>query len=259
MIHRFLLLAAVLLLAAPALGNSRLVLEDEFDPSMLRVSEELYLGQPIPDVEVLTEDGSTRLATILDEQPTILMLAYYTCGHACPVTMQNLARVMPTEGMPEHRVLVLSFDAKDNLETLRHARSALGHEAQDWTFGLLSDEDSTRLTSSVGFKFFFSERDQVFVHPSVLVFLSPEGEVMRYLYSADLSARDVELALIESRNRAPRLNELVDIVRLTCFQFDANRSRYVLHPAVIFGGVGIGVLAVTGLATLAYRPTPKGG
>jgi hypothetical protein len=41
--------------------------------------------------------------------------------------------------------------------------------------------------------------------------------------------------------------------KLSCFQFDASRSRYVLHPTVIFGGAGIAMLGLVGLATLASR------
>lgn len=256
---RILLLFAAFVVAAPASANSRFELEDDFDPALLRVQEELYLGRTVPDIAVVTESGAQALGTLIAGQPTILVLAYFTCGHACPLTMQNLARVLPQQDLPEHRVLVLSFDAKDNIATLRHAKSTLANLPPDWTFGLLSDESSEQLTSAVGFRYFFSERDQVFVHPSVLIFLSPDGEVMRYLYGTNATARDIGLALIESRNRAPRLNEFVDLVKLTCFQFDAHRSRYVLHPAVIFGSVGIGILAVTGLVTLAYKPTPKGG
>lgn len=253
------LLVAAFVVALPASANSRLELDDEFDPSLLRVKEHLYLGSNVPDVIVETETGSESLSTLSAGQPTILVLAYFTCGHACPLTIRNLARVLPGEGMPAHRVLVLSFDDKDNLQTLQHAKSGLGPEPRDWTFGLLSKESSAQLTESVGFNFFFSERDQVFVHPSVMIFLSPDGEVMRYLYGTSASARDIELALIESGNRVPRLNEFVDLVKLTCFQFDANRSRYVLHPAVIFGSMGMGILAITGLVTLAYKPTAKGG
>ena len=137
--------------------------------------------------------------------------------------------------------------------TMAHVRSTLDNIPANWTFGLLPEGENTRLTESVGFNFFYSERDQMFLHPSVLVFLSPEGEVMRYLYGNEPRSRDVELALIESRNREPRLNEIVDMVALTCFQFDATGSRYVLHPTLIFGAAGIGVLALCGLATLASR------
>lgn len=238
----------------PALANNRYLQEDTFDAAMLRVDEGRYLREIVPDVPVLTESGTENLSAIMASQPTILALTYYSCGHACPVTMQNLSRVLPAVDIADFRVVVLSFDSNDNLHTLRHARSGLGQVPDNWTFGLLSDEDSATLTASIGFNFFFSERDQIFVHPAVLVFLSPRGEVMRYLYGTDLRAQDIELALVESRNRAPRLNELVDMVKLACFQFDASRSRYALHPAVVFGGLGFGILGLTGLAALAYRP-----
>jgi hypothetical protein len=81
---------------------------------------------------------------------------------------------------------------------------------------------------------------------------------MRYLHGTEPREQDIKLALIESRNRVPRMNELFDTVKLTCFQFDASRSRYVLHPTLIFGGAGIGVLGIAGLVTLAFKRDSKG-
>ncbi len=253
-------LVAVLTAAAPAVaGYNRPALQDAFDPTVLRVEEGRYLGQTVPDVAVLTETGRTRLRELIDGRPTILLLAYYTCHGPCPTTVQNLARALRTVREPEHRVLVLSFDANDTVETLRHVKSSLGQVSPDWTFGLLSRADSARLTGAVGFSFFFSERDRTFVHPSVLVFLSPEGKVMRYLYGTEPRTQDIELALIETRDRVQRLNDLVDMVRLTCYRFDPARSRYVLHPTLIFGGIGFGLLGATGLVAFRYKRAPKGG
>jgi len=87
----------------------------------------------------------------------------------------------------------------------------------------------------------------------VLVFLSPDAEVMRYLYGAEPRAQDIELALIETRNVVQRLSDVMDVVRLTCFRYDPARSRYVVHPTLIFGGLGIGVLGMTGLLAFTYR------
>ena len=255
---RFLVMAAALACAAPSAAHNRPLEQDELDPALLRVEEGLYLNQKVPDVAIVTRSGTRRLSELIAEQPTILALAYYTCGSACPLTIQNLSQVLSDMDLPDHRVIVLSFDAKDTLATLARTRDALKRVPANWAFGLLSSEESARLTESVGFKFFFSESDQAFLHPAVLVFLSPDGKVMRYLYGTEPRERDIKLALIESRDRAPRLNELVDTVKLTCFQFDASRSRYVLHPTLIFGGAGIGVLGVAGLVTLAFRRDSKG-
>ncbi len=230
----------------------------ELDTALLRVDEANYLGKTVPDVSIVTKSGSEKLFEIMDGQPTVLVLSYYTCGHVCPLTVQNLSRLRIDADAAGYRVVILSFDVKDTLQTMASVTASLDEVPDNWTFGLLPAAESERLTESVGFKFFFSERDQTFVHPSVLTFLSPEGEVMRYLYGTEPREQDVELALIESRNREPYLNEIVDMVALTCYQFDATGSRYVLHPTLIFGAAGIGVLGLCGLATLASRKDSRG-
>ncbi len=251
--------SATLVCAAPAFANRALEVDGDFDTGLLQVDEARFLGQKVPDVTVVTESGTTRLSELIAGQPTILLLAYYSCGHTCPVTIWNLAQMDIDTSATDYRVVVLSFDANDTVATMRGAISTLEQLPANWSFGLLPEEESARLTESVGFNFFFSERDQVFVHPAALIFLSPEGEVMRYLYGADPRDQDVELALIESRNRAPHLNEIIEMVKLTCFQFDASRSRYVLHPTILFGGAGFGVLGLVGFVTLASRKDSKGG
>lgn len=232
--------------------------EDQFDTSLLRIDEASHLSTSVPNVTVQTANGPRKLYELISEKPTMVLLAYYSCGHTCPVTIRNLAQLNVDTPGSDYQVLILSFDVSDTMETMQGARSALDEVPENWTFGLLGAEENTRLTEAVGFNFFFSERDQTFVHPAVLVFLSPQGEVMRYLYGAQPRGEDVELALLESRNRTPALNEFIDMVKLTCFQYDASKSRYVLHPTIIFGSAGFGVLGLVGLATIASRKNSRG-
>ncbi len=232
---------------------------DQFDTSLLRVDEAKHLSTSVPNVTVLTANGPRELYDLIDEKPTIVQLAYFTCGHTCPMTLHNLAHLDVDASSSDYQMIILSFDVNDTPETMQAVQSNLAQVPDNWVFGLLPAEDISSLTESVGFNFLFSERDQTFVHPAVLVFLSPEGEVMRYLYGIDPRREDVELALIESRNRTPAFNEIVDMVRLTCFQYDASKSRYVLHPTVIFGGAGFGLLGLVGLVTFAYKKDPEGG
>jgi protein SCO1/2 len=252
-------LLAMILSAAAHGGYNRPAPQDAFDPGLLRIEEGRYLGQVVPDVAVRTESGTARLHSLVAAEPTILLFAYYTCHGPCPTTIRSLWQARRAPEDTGHRVLVLSFDRSDTLENLRRVKSELGPVPASWTFGILPPDEIERLTRSVGFTFFFSERDRSFLHPTVLVFLSPRGEVMRYLYGTELRARDLELALIESRNRVPRLNELVDMVKLTCYRFDPARSRYVLHPAFLFGGIGLGVLGATGLIAFSYGRNSHGG
>ncbi|MCP4943458.1 MAG: SCO family protein, partial [Planctomycetaceae bacterium] len=159
--------------------------DDQLDTSLLRVDEARHLGAAVPNVTVLTADGPRELYDLIDEKPTIVQLAYYSCTHTCPMTLRNLASLGVDESSSDYQMIVLSFDVNDTVETMQAVQSTLDHVPDNWKFGLLPAEDVTRLTESVGFNFFFSERDQTFVHPAVLVFLSPQGEVMRYLYGID--------------------------------------------------------------------------
>ncbi len=233
--------------------------DDQFDTSLLRVDEATHLSTSVPNVTVLTAAGPRELYDLIDEKPTIVQLAYFSCRHTCPMTLRNLAQLDIDASSSDYQMIILSFDVNDTVDTMQAAQSTLDHVPENWTFGLLPAQDITRLTESVGFDFFYSEPDQTFVHPAVLVFLSPKGEVMRYLYGIDPRREDVELALIESRDRKPALNEFVDMVRLTCFQYDASKSRYVLHPTVIFGGAGFGLLGLVGLVAFTYKKDPEGG
>lgn len=244
----------------PAVGvNSRLgPSPDSFDPALLRIEEARHLGSTLPDVRVRTENGSASLHELGAGEPAILLLAYYTCHGPCPTTIRNLSRSLRAVEAAGHRVIVLSFDANDTLDSLQHVKSDLGNVPANWIFGLLSPDDAQRLTQAVGFRFFFSEKDQAYIHPSVLVFLSPQGEVMRYLYGVEPRPGDVELALLEAGKRVQHLNDLVNMARLVCSRFDPARSRYAVHPALIFGGAGLGLLALTGLIAFTYKRDIKG-
>ena len=91
--------AAALAAAAPAAAQyNRPAPQDAFDPALLRIDESRFLGQTVPDVEVMTESGPVRLHSLIAGRPTILLLAYYTCDGPCPTTIQNMARALRAAG-----------------------------------------------------------------------------------------------------------------------------------------------------------------
>jgi protein SCO1/2 len=253
------LLLLVVPLAAEARERDVTTLRDAFDPATLRIDEGRYLGRPVPDVRVLTEEGPRQLHDLLAGKPALLLLAYYTCHGPCPTAIQNLARSTRSLGGEEFRVLVLSFDRNDTMSNLVRARALAGEPRSHWTFGLLDPEANDALTGGVGFRYFFSERDQMFIHPVVLIALSPRGEVTRYLYGAALEEKEIRLALLEAGKGVARPGDLLDLAQLACYKYDPDRSRYVLQPAVLFGFLGIGLLGATGLIAFFYGRVPKGG
>ncbi|RMH80439.1 MAG: SCO family protein [Acidobacteria bacterium] len=224
----------------------------EQDVSVVKIQEDLYMGKEVPDVKVKTFNGEVSLRGFTAGKPTALLFAYYTCDTVCPITAGNLYKV--SKGLPqEYRYVVLSFDERDNLQTMENfTRKNFGSSElpHNWLVGLLQKEDIKKLTQSVGYKFYYIDRDRIFIHPNVTIFLSPEGKVMRYLYGAFLRERDISLAFVDAQREKPTINNLVDLAILACYRYDHSRGRYSVDPTLIFAGMGL--LGLFATLTLAY-------
>lgn len=219
-----------------------------FDASILKIDEAKHLGNYVADVPFIDEQGkSHKLREFIKGKPTALILAYYTCDSACPLVVRGTLRASRSINR-DYRVLVLSFDRYDTLESLKAFRSKIGDVPPNWTFGIMKEEYIKRLTSSIGFRFFYSHRDRVFVHPNVVTFLSPKGEIVRYIYGISPKERDMSLALAEANDSKVTKNSLVDLAFLACYRYDPKTGTYRTNPTIFFGLVGFGLVSLT----LAY-------
>ncbi len=224
----------------------------EQDVSVVKIQEDLFIGKQIADVRVKTLKGDVDLMDFIKGKPTALLFAYYTCDSVCPITAEHLYKASQNLSN-EYRYVVLSFDEKDNLESMKQfmlKNFGTTQMPNNWLVGILSKEDIRRITQSVGYKFYFIDRDKIFIHPNVTIFLSPDGKVMRYLYGAFLRDKDISLAFTDAQREKPSINNIVDLAILACYRYDHARSRYVIDPTLIFAGIGI--LGVVGTFTLAY-------
>ena len=240
------LLIAFLFSFSGVMGPGVIKDNDYFDPSILKIDEKKYLGNFVKNVKVILEDGTeTDLYSLID-RPTILLLSYYTCEGTCPVRIDNLNKLIKETGLKDKdfKVINLSFDKLDTLETLRKFKKIHGPFTKQWVFGLIKKDQIEALTNSVGFRFFFSERDKTFVHPNVYIFISEEKRITRYLYGVKPSEKDIRIALAETRQNKISLNDIVDLAYLVCFTYDPSRSRYVVNPTIIFGGIGFSLLGI---------------
>ncbi|WP_448584457.1 SCO family protein [Thermocrinis sp.] len=227
----------------------------EQDLSVVKIREDLYLGKNIPNVKVQTQNGNIELKEFIKGKPTALMFAYYTCETACPLTVQNVKKITRSE-YKDYRFVVLSFDERDNLETLKvFIEKNFGNQIpENWLVGLLSKEDIKKLTEATGYKFYYIPRDKIFIHTSAIIFLSPSGKITRYLYGAFPTEKDIKLAFTEAQKEQPKLNNIIDLALLACYRYDSVRSKYVIDPMIIFAGLGMGlVLATLGIG-LFYKP-----
>ncbi len=266
--------ALALMTAARAWAVGAPAVDSTVDPALLRIDEPQHLGRALDRATPLVDaDGREFAIGDLLGKPAILLLSYYGCDGTCPTMNVELAKAL--DRLPRFRpgrdynVLTVSFDARDSEKTLREflARTAgQGPSLPGWRHAVLKshaeDRAAERFAAQVGFRFFWSDGAKAFLHPNVIVFLTPEGRVARYLYGFRLEPRNVELALIDADwGRIADSAAVFDMLTGACFSFNYAEGRYQWNTPLLAGAgsllFGIGAMAWGGLA-YRKRRAPHG-
>lgn len=224
--------------------------QSDIDPDVFRIRESAFMGVRMDqDLELLDAQGRSMRVGDFSGKPLILIWSYYMCDGSCSSVNQELKRLL--EGVKrqtlgeDYRVLTLSFDKQDTVESLRHFRSQLtlppAWEAA-WTFAVLKDPARIRdVTGRTGFNYFWAMQDKIFYHPNVFIFFSADGRIVRYLYALTNNKQDMELALLEARQGQFRMNETIDFVVGLCYSYNYKEGRYTYNIPLF---VGVGALFV---------------
>lgn len=260
------LMALMLVLAAQAALAARpaALPESTIDPALLQIDELKHLGTPLDaGLALIDQDGNPFTLGELRGRPAILLLSYYGCDGTCSTFNRSLAHALEGVGRfrlgTGYQVLTVSFDKQDTLETTRAFVAKAGLPASlraGWRHAVLRDgADIPRLSASLGFNFFWSRADQTFLHPNVMVFLTPDGRVARYLYGHRLDPDNIEKALIEADwNRIANSANVIDMLTGVCFSYSYAEGRYRFNPSLLVGlGSMLLGLSVIGLGAFIYR------
>jgi protein SCO1/2 len=241
---------------------------EEFDtetPPIVRESGiDEQLGEAVPlDIRLRDHRGrAVRFGDLLDgERPVALVFAYHSCPMLCSLVLDGFAAAISETGLEPGRdftPVTVSFDPRDTPARSAEARDRYvgqaGREGLDtsWPF-LTGDADETqRLADAVGFRYERDARTGEYAHPAVLVFITPEGRVARYLYGAAFEQRDFRFALIEAG--LGRVGSTLDRFVLSCYQYDPDHRSYT--PAAIGAlriGGGVFLVCLAGLMIPLWR------
>jgi protein SCO1/2 len=219
--------------------------EQSKDQSVMGIDQKL--GQYVP-VDLTFRDETDHPVTLreLVHKPTVLALVYLHCPNVCSLLLQNLADVLnklPSEPGKEYFVLAVSFDEKEKPDLalerkkiyLKIIEKPFPEEA--WRFLTGDKENIRKLTDAVGFHFRRVKDD--FEHPVLLIILSPDGKIVRYMYGADPLPFDLKIALVEASQG--RIGPTIAKVVRFCFSYDPKANKLVFN-----------MLRVTGTVTLFF-------
>ena len=229
--------------------------------SVVQIDEPRFLGARLPAATVFEDETGTSfsLGEVLGK-PVILLLSYYGCDGSCPTMNSELAAALSRldrfKPGRDFRVLTVSFDPRDTSRTATEflQKTSLA-PVEGWRHAVLKDREVAAFAHGVGFNYFWSDAAKAFMHPNVLVFLTPEGRVARYIYGTRMDARTIELALIDADwNRISNSSAVFDMLTGACFSYNYTEGRYQVNYSLVAGIASL-ILGITllGLGSWAYR------
>lgn len=185
-------------------------------------------------------------------RPVLLTLNYYRCPMLCTLELDGL--VLGMKGLSftpgdEFTVVTVSIDPRETPALAGAKKRAyleeLGKPSAEagWHFLTGSSASIEALTEAVGFSYEYDKEGDQFGHPAVVMLITPEGRVSRYLYGVRFEPATLRLALLEAAKG--KIGSTWDRFILYCYHYDAVQGRYALAAlAVMRAGGALTVLVL---------------
>lgn len=220
-------------------------------------------GQKIPaDLKFTDEHGAKLSLGEYADRPTLVLPLYYTCRQVCATMLDNLAAAM--NGMKlrpgrDYRAVALGIDETEGpalaLESKERYRGLLKKEFADEDWKFLTGDAATikRFADAAGYGFRRTGKHE-FSHPTVLLVLSRDGTIIRYVYGPEFLPFDLGMALTEAARGTPSLT--IRKALSYCFAYDPEKKSYAFKAAQATA-LGLFLLMGAGLYFL-LRKKPAG-
>lgn len=182
-------------------------------------------------------------------RPVVLQLGYFQCPMLCGLVSKGLLDAVKEVNLKagtDFDMLFISIDPSEtpSLAALKRQSTleyyAKPDEASGFHFLVGRPEDISVVASTVGFRYEEMPDTQQFAHAAVLMIITPDGKVSRYLYGTNYQPETVRLSLVEAS--ANKIGTAMDQFILICLHYDAATGKYAW--------AAIGLLRIAGLATL---------
>ncbi|HKI60364.1 MAG TPA: SCO family protein [Mariprofundaceae bacterium] len=241
----FLVAMSISTLAYAAYG--KVTENSDVDPTIVKIKEADFLGVKIDkDYQLIDQNGQEfSFGELFGTKPTILALSYYRCDGACSVLNRNLWNTLQEtkqwEIGKDFNVVTISFDPHDTPVTLKKFMKVAGFGdglPNGWRMTTMKNpEDIMKLTGSMGYKFFWSPRDAIFLHPNVYIMLSPKGRVTRYLYGANISGQDMDISLTKAIGEKISPANVINFLVGSCYSYNYKDGKYKInYPLFVAAG-----------------------
>jgi protein SCO1/2 len=215
---------------------------------------EQKVGEKLPlDLTFVDETGATVVLGDYfrgGDRPVILVMAYYECPLLCPLVLQGVADAARgldgwTPG-DEYEIVTVSIDPQETPEIAAQKkqgtmkRLAMPGAEDGWHFltGVFQHVDALAVASGFGYRYLPAQDE--YAHGAVIILVSPDGTISRYLPGVRYDPQQLKLGLLDAGQG--KIGSLFDQLVLYCYQFDPDKGKYT--------PVAIRVMQLGGLGTL---------
>lgn len=209
-------------------------------------NERNTLGRNVPDVRLFDSGGRQfNLKDVMDGKPLVISPVYTRCTTACFTITDNLRdTVAKTEGLGKaFRVISLSFDKRDTKEDLEKFRKQWSLDGVNWIAAAGEEGEIKKFLDAIDFHYMFDSETGEFLHSNLVVVLTPDLRISRYLHGIQPKERDLRLSVMEAQKGTSRLSPF-DGFFLKCFKFDGATGTYktdwIFLGEIFMAGITIG-------------------
>lgn len=201
------------------------------------------------DTPLLDEAGNSVTLRQYVDKPTILMFNYFRCPGICPLLIDGTVNVinrMKMEPGADYRVVAISFDPADTPDIARDKkanylnRMTRPFSPDHWHFLTGAAGNTRTVADSAGFN--YRRQGDMFVHPGLIILLTPKGIISRYIYGTSFLPADVEMAIKEAAGGQVR--PTVSRFLSFCYVSDPEGRGYVFSVTRF---AGVATLALAGI------------
>lgn len=197
-----------------------------------------HSGETIPLDLTFTDDTGQvhKLADYFHKgKPVILTLNYYECPMLCTLVLNGISKGVSALGWvpgDKYQMLTVSIDPRETWELAANKKKTymadldMPGAEKGWSFMVGAEDQSRALADAVGFKYFYDEKNKQYAHPAVIMILTEEGKISRYLYGVEFNPRDLKLGLLEASEG--KVGTTLDRIILYCYHYDPQEGGYVV-------------------------------
>jgi len=236
-------------------------------PGKVALQQKLNAQIPL-DLMFRDEAGRiVRLSKFFGKKPVILSFMYYRCPMLCSMVQEGMTSALTEVKFDigrEYDVITVSIDPRDMPEAAaekkEHYVKRYGRlsAAGGWHFLTAHESAIKKLTGSVGFEYAYDPQANQFAHGAVIMVLTPDGHVSRYLPGIEFRPRDIRLALTEASQG--KIGGVSEQLLLLCYHYDPATGKYGKSAMTLMRAGGVAtVIGLAGFIFVMIRGERKDG